>query len=229
MDIALYPAFVPNSRICVWAYCQELGVSQHSKCSPDICASLSSSCPNATLGCQTELSCTFIFHLHISSYLANGFCRESCFCRWAVHVPRAILSNAPREHTCIFVGRAHVWTKTMSCLNLLPQRVGWIADLAVRYETRLFPFPVLRQLQMVGFSLHTVNLNLGRTTPGCGPRQTIKEETVGGGSTRNRPVGCSLTLALAAPVVESWAGRWHGLLGTIDPHCKWHSTRCDRP
>lgn len=50
----------------------------------------------------------------------------------------------------------------MSCLKLLPQRAGWIADLTVRYETRLFPCPVLRQLQAAGFTLHTVDLDLGR-------------------------------------------------------------------
>lgn len=116
----------------------------------------------------------------------------------------------------------------MSCLNLLPQRGGWIADLAVRYETRLFPHPVLLQLQLgtnSWFQFTYSKLDLGRAPPGWGPetddkgRNTQEPE----GSTRDRPVGCSLTWTLVEYTNE--LQDWHGPLGTIDPWYKWHSTK----
>lgn len=88
----------------------------------------------------------------------------------------------PREHTC---GLVYQYMED----NVLSETPASKSGLDCRSDCsiRLFPCPVLRQLQMVGFTLHTINLDLG----GLLRVVTPTDDKVAGGSTRNRPVGYS--------------------------------------
>lgn len=55
MDIAVYPEFVPNSRICGGGYCLELAVLQHSKYSPALLPAYYRFCSKATCDFEYQM------------------------------------------------------------------------------------------------------------------------------------------------------------------------------